>query len=154
MVNICSWASAINVHELISSPPTTSTTIQPFGAKPPTKSSGTHMLESGSYSYSVSAVGAQVYTDRWLMGADKIDVSVYNFKRVDDSALQVYDNVTVTVYNEKGKKVDTEQLDCYENPRGGVLTVSTPGYGEKFFVCFSVKHTDCKFSFSGSITKA
>lgn len=154
MLNVCTGASAINVHELNPEPPSMSE-IQPFGAKPPTSSTGTHSLKTdGKYSYTVTEVGAQVYTDRWLTGADEIDVSVNGFERVDGSPLQVYDNVGVIVYDEKGKKVDSAMLDCYENPDGGVLTVSTPGSGKKFYVCFTVKHTDCKFKFFGWISKA
>ena len=78
---------------------------------------------------------------------------IIGVKRVDGSALQVYDNVTVTVFDEDGKEIDSVWFDCYENPRGGVVTLDTPGSTAEFYVRFTVKHTDCKFSFNGSITK-
>ena len=152
ILSTCSWAMAVDIHKLSPNVPSAMQVV-PYGSKPPKGDNGTHFLSQGAYYYSVVEVGAQVYTDRWLTGASQIEVSINGFKRVDGSALQVYDNVTVTVFDEDGKEIDSVWFDCYENPRGGVVTLDTPGSTAEFYVRFTVKHTDCKFSFNGSITK-
>lgn len=151
LTTVMSGALAVEVHELLPPPPVAYSGPVPYGKKPPTSSTGSVNLAKKDYSYAVSSVIARVYTDKWLYGVDQIEVSVEGFQRVDDwNDRRSYDGVTVTVWNEKGKSVDSAFVDCSKRPYGGTCTLDVPD-GDSF-VSFAPVKDESTFSFHGTIS--
>ncbi|MGM9612113.1 MAG: hypothetical protein ACI3XZ_01285 [Butyricicoccus sp.] len=152
-------ASAVNqndVHILQDVPPA-SEEIMPYGANPPSSSNGTHDLSSSDYDYTVTSVGAQVYTDRWLTGAKSIKCSVLGYRHTDGTTLLNYEAVTFSVYNSKGKLVSSNYADlgrwAGEDNGYGSCIVTGLSSSEKYYVKISVTQDNITRAFSGTISK-
>lgn len=152
VVLLNSQAKASTVNELISAPPSESENtggIQPYGAKPPASGASTHDLSISAYNYQVEKVGAQVYTDKFLKGKTTMNVSVKNWKLIVAYA-GTSNQVTVTVYNSSGKKVDSNTITIKNNT--GSTSFSGLSKTTKYYVKFSVPLNSNTYSFDGSIS--
>lgn len=142
---------AVEIHELSPTPPTEYTDSLTRGKTPPDDSTGFVNLANKNYSYTVKSVGAQVYTDKWLYGVDRIKVTVNNYRRIDDpDDHRSYDGVTVKVYDSNDDLVDYAFVDCSTQPYSGSCKLDTPS-GD-FYVEFSPVRDYYLYAFSGVIS--
>lgn len=144
-------ALAVEVHELSQNPPLKSMDLLPRGSKPPSSSTGFFNLANKNYDYTVKSVGARVYTDKWLYGVDRIEVTVNNYRRIENpDDHRSYDGVTVKVYDSSDDLVDYEFVDCSTQPYSGLCELNTPS-GD-FYVEFSPVRDNYLYAFSGEIS--
>lgn len=147
-IYITSYASN-EVYTLQPYPPSSSViTIQ--GANPPTRGADIHNLSVSSYNYQVQKVGYRVYTSKWLTGAKKINVYIYNWAFWDHYISATDDEVTVIVFNSKKKRVASKKITIRSS--SGKATLSGLSSSSKYYVCFEVPTNGNTYKFDGFIS--
>ena len=118
------------------------------GSERPSNSASVHNLSKSSYSYKVNEIGAQVFTNSWLTGKDTMNVSISNWKILQNFG-GTNDKVTVYLYNSSNRIVDSEEVTI----KNGSGSVEFKGLNSssKYYICFSVPLNSNKYSFSGTI---
>lgn len=108
-----------------------------------------HDLSDSTYNYTVSSIGARVYTNTWFTGTTKICVNVDNWERLTGSDQAESYSLTVSLYNSKSRvAINTLAMGSGSNT---VSFTNLEATG-KYYVLFSVPTNGNRYSFDGSIS--
>jgi len=131
------------IHNLVPYPP--EEVITPFGTIPPF-SVYIHNLNNGNYNYTVTKLGAYIYTDKWIQGRSSVSVSIegLEFTPYGDTPMGP---ITIECYSSSGL-VATRTVDIASGSRSA--TFSSLNTSTNYYYSFSVPNTGALYKFSGS----
>ena len=138
------------VYTLSPTPPAISG-VETRGANPPANSADTHDLSVSEYNYQVTKIGYQVFTSKWLTGADSIKISVSNWDTIDEHPGATKNELTLKVYNSSKKLVESKTITISSG--SGSATFKDLTSSSKYYICFEVPTNSNTYSFNGTISK-
>ena len=126
------------------------------GVKKPSSSAGTVNLTQNDYSYDITKIGYRVYTNKWITGASSINVSVLDWKLIEEHPGAEKSKLTIAVYDASDKVVAKNTMDinwAHDNTGYGTMTLSGLNANLKYYVLFEVPTNSNSYSFNGTIEK-
>lgn len=124
------------------------------GAKKPSSSAATVNLTQNSYSYDVTSIGYRVYTNKWITGASSINISVLDWKLIEEHPGAEKSKLTIAVYDSSDKVVAKNTMEiswAHDNTGHGSMTLDGLNPNLRYYVLFEVPTNSNRYSFNGTI---